>query len=68
MNRTTKLLVLAGILALLAVASYMVFMRGQSKDVVIESPVKAEMIRNLRQQMSAPRDAAPPEAPAQQQQ
>jgi hypothetical protein len=54
MNRTTKLLILAGVLLLVAVAAYTLFF-SETKEVVTVDPGKAKLINAIQGQMMAPK-------------
>jgi hypothetical protein len=61
MSRTKKILIWAGVLVAVAVAFHLLFFRNQTKEIEINDPQKAQMIRDFRQSLQP----GPPQSPQQ---
>lgn len=59
MSRAKKLLIWAGVFLAVAVASHLLLFRGQSNQIEIDDPGKAEFIRNFKQSMQAGMPTSP---------
>lgn len=63
MSKTTKYLILIGVLIAIAVASHFLFFRNQSREIEVNDPQKAEMIRNFKQSFQPGPPQSPPQKP-----